>query len=66
LPNLEEFSEVLRFAEGTQEWIAAIEGALDTDDDTARQARIDVARNNSWDGRVERVAGLIHHKLGES
>lgn len=47
------------FASGTDEWIRAIESAVGTDNETARRARIALARANSWDARFAELQALL-------
>lgn len=59
LENLKEFADVLEFAEGPAEWTAAIERCLRDFTDADRNRRIEVASENRWAVRVERVAEEI-------
>jgi glycosyltransferase involved in cell wall biosynthesis len=66
LPNLEEFADVLRFAEGNDEWLAAIQAALSENNSGLREARIAVARRNSWESRVRLIEELVREQLRRS
>ncbi len=63
LDNLREFSDVLRFADGSDEWTAAIEHALENSDETLVDRMISVARENAWPSRVQAIASLFEESL---
>jgi glycosyltransferase involved in cell wall biosynthesis len=61
--ELRPFRPVVHLAadrDGFEEMIAT---ALATDDREARQARIEVARENGWDARIEAMSGLLMSRL---
>jgi glycosyltransferase involved in cell wall biosynthesis len=63
LENLKEFSHVLSFAEGTEDWVQKIEEARDQSIGQREPERIAVARENSWDARVETIRSIFDEKL---
>ena len=52
-------TDVIRIARSFDEWVRAIDTGLRDRGATEVQARRDVARANSWDGRVARISTLI-------
>lgn len=63
LKNIEEFADILHFAEAAEDWTAAISNALETDSADCRQARIQVAKNNSWKERVQIIQGTVNNAM---
>jgi glycosyltransferase involved in cell wall biosynthesis len=63
LANLEEFDEVLYFAEGFEDWIYKIQFALNESDPEMNWRRIELAEENSWDVRVETIKSIFQAKL---
>jgi glycosyltransferase involved in cell wall biosynthesis len=59
LPNLQAFSDVLYFAENADQWVQAIDQALGENDPDLKVRRVRVARENSWDSRVEKIASIF-------
>jgi glycosyltransferase involved in cell wall biosynthesis len=60
LPELmEAFAEHLQFATRPAEWPGAVERALSEDSAAAREARIALARANTWQNRFERIRDLL-------
>lgn len=59
LDSVREFSSVVRIATTTEEWISAIERALEESDTEIRKARRETAARNSWDNRVELLDGWL-------
>ncbi|HVU26042.1 MAG TPA: glycosyltransferase [Opitutus sp.] len=59
LPELAEFSAHLRFAAGPEEWATAVEAALAADTPAGREARIALARANTWESRYARIRALL-------
>jgi glycosyltransferase involved in cell wall biosynthesis len=62
LENLKEFRNVLYFAEGLEDWIENIQQALDNSDHQMEMKRIAIARDNSWDSRVETILSVFQKK----
>ena len=63
LENLKDFQHVLYFAEGLEDWIENIQRCLEEQNAELRQKRIAVARENSWDARVEEIRSIFQQKL---
>lgn len=62
--TLEEFSDVVRLANGADEWSAQLAAALDEGDDGAIEQRRSVARQHDWDRLADLVAGHFLRGLG--
>jgi glycosyltransferase involved in cell wall biosynthesis len=63
LENLKEFSNVLYFADDSEEWIDKIQIALGSRGPEMEIKRIEVASQNSWDQRVNTIRSIIEKKL---
>jgi glycosyltransferase involved in cell wall biosynthesis len=63
LASLTAFGDVVTFASGTGEWIAAIDEAVRGDSPDAIGRRQAVARHHTWDNRVELISQLIARAL---
>ena len=63
LKNLKDFKDVLYFADGQEDWIENIQRCLDEQNKELVQKRIAVARENSWDARVEEILSIFQEKL---
>jgi glycosyltransferase involved in cell wall biosynthesis len=59
LPGLAPFGNVVAFASESGDWIAAIDEALHTDSPDLIARRQAVARQNTWDDRVDLISQLI-------
>lgn len=59
IDNIIEFSEIINIAEGTDQWVETIKNILNNDDMDKRKMAIDIAMNNSWDDRVDKIKRLI-------
>jgi uncharacterized SAM-binding protein YcdF (DUF218 family)/glycosyltransferase involved in cell wall biosynthesis len=55
-----EHGEIVSIAANAERFAAAIAEAIATQPATAVDRRIEVARSNSWQVRIERMSGLIH------
>jgi glycosyltransferase involved in cell wall biosynthesis len=53
----------IRIYRGTQEFIQAVEDALDRDTPASRQLRQSAVKDSTWDARTHQVAALIHSLL---
>ena len=62
--TLEEFSGVVRLANGADEWSAQLAAALAEDDDGAVDRRRSVARQHDWDRLADLVAAQFLRGLG--
>jgi glycosyltransferase involved in cell wall biosynthesis len=63
LENLKEFDDVLFFAEGIEDWLCKIQSALNESDPEMVQKRIEVAKENDWDNRVETIRSILQARL---
>lgn len=63
LPAIREFRNVVQIAEGPDEWIAAIQAALEGNGPGSKKERLDVAANNSWEVRVEHFLEIVNNVL---
>ncbi|MFO7890234.1 MAG: glycosyltransferase [bacterium] len=62
LPNILDFSSVLNFAQGTEDWIRAISEGLKETDPVNQERRKNVASENSWSSRVQFFVNLIEKR----
>lgn len=63
LPALEPFSGIVKYAHNDREFIKYIEEVLEKDSPEAKEARIKIAGENSWNKRINGIMELIksHH-----
>lgn len=66
LPEVEVFRGVIRIANSPAEFGAMVAEALATDSAEQAQARIAVARENSWEKRLDFMREVIEQRLGHS
>jgi glycosyltransferase involved in cell wall biosynthesis len=59
LENLKEFSDVLQFADNSNDWIASIERAIESISEQQAQRLIRIASHNSWASRVEKIVECL-------
>ena len=59
LPELAPFENVVRMAASADEFIRQVEDALDDDSDDAVSKRVEIARQNTWEQRVEKIERLL-------
>jgi GT2 family glycosyltransferase/glycosyltransferase involved in cell wall biosynthesis len=59
MPELGGYSDLLYLARDEEDFIAKLDVALREDDDALRQRRIETARANTWERRVEVMTGAI-------
>ncbi len=64
IPAVREFSDVVRIATGADQWIAAIRACLAESGPEVLTRRIEIARQNSWASRVERISELVERSMG--
>jgi glycosyltransferase involved in cell wall biosynthesis len=64
VPAVREFSHVVRIAAGKDDWIAAIETALNGADGATAAQRQSVAAANTWEQRVKTLDGWLSHLAG--
>ena len=65
LASLREFSEVVRIAETPQEWLEAIQFAIDDKDPKRVERRVQVAYENRLEIRIELIEKIIEQKMQE-
>ena len=63
-PAVEPFAEVVEIAVGEEAFIKAVESAL-ADDGSRRERRLELARANTWEARVEQISKHISMVLDE-
>jgi len=59
MPDVAKFSDVVTIAHSTQDFLTALDGALEDDTQELRQKRIEKARSNSWQSVAERFSQLV-------
>lgn len=62
-PEINRFSDWVNIANTHQEFLAAVEHALQTDTEQGRQARWDAVKGMSWERRVEEVWAIVEEGL---
>jgi glycosyltransferase involved in cell wall biosynthesis len=63
LTNLEEFENVISFAEATDDWIDKIESAAKESNPKSVRKRIAIAAENSWNKRVDHISSILQTKM---
>lgn len=63
LPELRPYDNVIRIAETDGEFIEHVREALFDNSPETVEARVAVARDNTWDQRVEEMYRILEHKL---
>ena len=63
LPTLEPYRDVIYLAESPEDYPGLVKRALEEDSSRKRQERVELARENSWDGRVEDISRLVDETL---
>lgn len=59
IDNILEFSEIISIAEGSEEWVDSIKKILDKNDVNSGKKAMNVAMNNSWEERVDKIKRII-------
>ncbi len=59
LPAVKEYWGAVRVADSAEAFVAACDAALASDPPEARQQRIELARQNNWDSRVNKLLNLV-------
>ncbi len=60
LPELQaQLGGLLAFATGAEEWVRTVEAAVAVDTASARDARMELAAANSWEGRFQQLRALL-------
>jgi len=63
LPTLEPFRGVVYLAKSPEDYPGLVKRALEEDSSEMREKRVELARENSWDGRVEDISRLVDETL---
>lgn len=63
LEGIQDFAEVIEIAYKKDEFVPCIERALKRDNENLIGKRIEIARNNTWDQRVEEISDLIKGQI---
>jgi glycosyltransferase involved in cell wall biosynthesis len=63
LPETQEFSNILFLAESPEQFVAGLEKALFENDPSLEQKRKLIARQNSWDVKVDMIEKIIQDSL---
>jgi glycosyltransferase involved in cell wall biosynthesis len=63
LPAVREYWDAVRVAETPEAFVAACEAALAEDTPQAREKRLELSRQNSWDSRVKKLLDLVQAAL---
>jgi glycosyltransferase involved in cell wall biosynthesis len=59
LPAVKDYWHAAHVADSADAFIAACDAALRSDNEEAKQARLKLARENSWDSRVQKLLNLV-------
>lgn len=65
IPSVHLFAEVIDIAHDDTEFIRLVGEALDKSDPTMRHKRLQVAKQNSWDCRVQQMDQAIQEYLAK-
>jgi glycosyltransferase involved in cell wall biosynthesis len=63
LPELRPYSHVIRISEHHDQFIQNVGDALDDNDPAAIEARVAVARENTWEHRIEEMYSILDQRL---
>ena len=63
LPSIREFADVVQIPETPQEWVAAVDRALQERDPALPARRIETAKQNSYQARIERFRAVVDEAL---
>jgi len=63
LPELEQFSDIIWIAKTKEEFAEYIRVALNESQNGIRRKRIDRAKANSWDARINQITEILHNYL---
>ena len=59
------FGDLIKLVETPEEFLQAIDSSLSEDQDNKIAARIAVARENTWEARIETISEIIQKHLSE-
>jgi hypothetical protein len=65
LPSIEKYAEFVRVGSSREEFLLAVEDAIRDDSEIMKKKRLDIARNNSWETRKDRLLSNIIGSLKE-
>ena len=63
LPELDRFSDIIWIARTKEEFLQCIGAALNEKDKEIRRKRIDIAKANSWDERINQITEILRNYL---
>ena len=63
LPAVEQYWSAAKVADSAATFIAACDSAVSADTEQAKQARLELAAQNSWDSRVKKLLDLVEAAL---
>jgi glycosyltransferase involved in cell wall biosynthesis len=63
LPELEQFSDIIWIAKTKEEFAEYIGAALNESQEGIRRKRMDRAKANSWDARINQITEILHNNL---
>lgn len=64
LPEVARYNGLVRLADGTEEFIAEIEAAMNQRSEASTRRRLDAMRKEGWEVRVAEISALIEERLG--
>ena len=62
-PEIERFAQLVRVAEGPQQFIDQIEASLVNDTDADRARRIEATAAMTWEARVNEIVDVVEHRI---
>ena len=65
LPELNEYKGLIEIADAPESFVRSIEETLRDENAARREARLAVARINTWDTKVERLVNIVHQTIVE-
>jgi hypothetical protein len=66
VPEVADLTDIAFVAEGAEEFVAAIEKALDEDNADVARKRVEYARANTWSSRADQVMEIFDKLIGDS
>ena len=64
IPALREFQPVVKLCRSSEEFIAKVEESVkESDDARLQQERFEIAKDHTWDARVEKTSSVIKEFL---
>ncbi|MFC1559873.1 glycosyltransferase [Candidatus Margulisiibacteriota bacterium] len=65
LPALKDYSSIVKYARSNEAFIRSVEDVLKKDPRESKEKRLKIAKENSWDSRINRIMDLIQQRLKE-